>query len=151
MQVEMSLAELLINAITNGRVHGVQFKRSHGERAGDTKQTFDDLNKIIENRLEGARRVAIEQALRKLQEENPRAKLADENRRLKQALYPTDEKADPVYRWCRCCANSWGLNEEPKHSNYCDYVKEVHEFLERTTTAGAADDSAAKDDEVGGR
>lgn len=65
MQVEISLAESLINAIANGRVRGVQFKRGWG----DESATFDDLNAVIAQRLDGARRVAIETAMHQFADE----------------------------------------------------------------------------------
>lgn len=68
----MSLAELLINAVAQGRVRGMQFKRNW---TGPDKDTFDDLNKVIEDRLNGARRVAVQEALHKVQEEHPVFKL----------------------------------------------------------------------------
>lgn len=74
MQVEVSLAEMLINAIAHGRVRGVQFKRGWS----DEKATFDDLNAVIQRRLDGARSVAIESALHKLRDENPHFKLLRE-------------------------------------------------------------------------
>lgn len=64
MQVEMSLAELLINAIAHGKVPGVQFKRGWG----DDKATFAGLQAVIGDRLDGARRVAVREAFRELYE-----------------------------------------------------------------------------------
>lgn len=78
MQVEMSLAELLINAIAHGRIPGVQFKRGW---ASD-RQTFDGLQAVIADRLDGARRVAVEQALHKLQDEHPTFKMRHALRRI---------------------------------------------------------------------
>lgn len=82
MQVEMSLAELLINAIAAGRVHGVQFKRGH---AADRK-TFDDLRNVIGDRLDGARRVAVQDALREANDTHPVMKTRAENERLRAAI-----------------------------------------------------------------
>ena len=60
MEVEMSLAEMLINAIAGGLVPGVQFKRGWSS----DKATFDGLNKVIASRLDSARRIAISDAMR---------------------------------------------------------------------------------------
>src|SRR4051812_9501561 len=72
MQAEMSLAESLINAIISGRVHGIQVTRKFGTDPGDERRAFEDLTKVIGNRLDGARRVAVDEALRKLDNEHPR-------------------------------------------------------------------------------
>jgi len=82
MQVEMSLAELLLNAIGNGRVPGMQFKRGWT----DDRATFAGLNAVIADRLDGARRVAIESALRRAHDEHPVFRLLAENRRFRGAL-----------------------------------------------------------------
>lgn len=71
MQVEMSLEELLINAIAQGRVPGVQFKRGWS----DDKATFDGLRAVIGDRLDNARRVAIESALHELHDSHPPFKM----------------------------------------------------------------------------
>ncbi len=60
MRVECSLAEMLINAIAGGHVHGVQFSRKHGKDPGDERRTFEDLNKVIANRIDSALEVARE-------------------------------------------------------------------------------------------
>lgn len=72
MQVEMSLAEMLINAIAYGKVPGVQFKRGWS----DDRATFDGLKAVIGSRLDGARSVAVEEALHKLRDEHPHFKSA---------------------------------------------------------------------------
>ena len=72
MQVEMSLAELLINAIGQGRVRGVQFKRSWS----DAHATWEDINKVIESRLDNALSVAREAGYRKAYEEYQEARRA---------------------------------------------------------------------------
>jgi hypothetical protein len=82
MQVEMSLAELLINAITHGRVPGVQFKRGWS----DEKATFEGLNVVIGTRLDGARRVAVESELRRLRDEHPYFQTRRANLALEAAL-----------------------------------------------------------------
>ena len=82
MQVEMGLAELLINAIVHGRVPGVQFKRGWS----DDRATFEGLKKVIENRLDGARRVAIEDALRQANDTHPALKTKADNERLRAVL-----------------------------------------------------------------
>jgi acylphosphatase len=92
MQVEMSLAELLMNAIGNGRVPGIQFRRGWAnERA-----TFEGLKGVIKDRLDGARRVAVEEALRRAHDEHPVFKLRAENVRLRAAL----EKITTLGRVC---------------------------------------------------
>lgn len=60
MQVEVSLAEMLINAIGAGRIPGVQFKRG----CQDIKATFDALNAVIGCRLDSALQVARQEASR---------------------------------------------------------------------------------------
>ena len=72
MRVEMSLAEVLINAITHGRVRGVQFKRGWS----DDKATFDDLQKVIGGRLDDALQVAREDGLRWAGDDHARARKA---------------------------------------------------------------------------
>lgn len=79
----MALAELLINAIAHGSIRGVQFKRGWSKE----RETFEDLNRVISNRLDGARRVAVEQALHKLQDEHPSFKM----RRALQRIYELGE------------------------------------------------------------
>lgn len=64
MQVEMSLAEMLMNAIAHGNVHGLRWKRG----AVDEKQTFADLQKVIQRRLDSALSVAREQGFREMRE-----------------------------------------------------------------------------------
>jgi len=94
MQVEMSLAELLMNAIGAGHVHGVQFKRG----ASDDRKTFEDLQRVISKRLDGARTVAVEEALRELHEKHPPFRLLAEVRRLRKALLQI-----PTGLACRLC------------------------------------------------
>jgi hypothetical protein len=65
MQVEMSLAELLMNAIANGRVRGVQFKRGWSKET----ETFEDLNVVIADRINNALSVAREAGHRRVREE----------------------------------------------------------------------------------
>lgn len=60
MLVESSLAEMLLNAIGQDRIWRVQFSRKHGSDPGDERRTFEDLNKVIERRIEGACTVARE-------------------------------------------------------------------------------------------
>lgn len=67
MQVEVTLAELIIDAIGQGKIRGVQFSR----KAVTTEEIFDDLQRVISNRLENARSVAIEQALERAYHEQP--------------------------------------------------------------------------------
>src|SRR5262245_1011521 len=78
MEVEMSLGELLINAIANGRIPGVQFKRGWS----DERATSAGLAAVIESRLEGARRVAIQEALRQLRDEHPLFQLKTQHTKL---------------------------------------------------------------------
>ena len=59
MLVESSLAEMLLNAISQGRIPGVQFKRGWS----DERKTFDALNAVIGKLLDGATAVAREQAM----------------------------------------------------------------------------------------
>ena len=64
MQVEMSLAEMLMNAIAHGDVHGIQWKRG----SVDEKKTFADLNAVIGRRLHNALTVAREGGFRQARE-----------------------------------------------------------------------------------
>ncbi len=82
MKVEISLAELLMNSIAAGRVRGVQFKRGWS----DEQATFDDLKAVVGARLDGARRVAVEGALRQLRDEHPMYLLRRENEELRARL-----------------------------------------------------------------
>lgn len=59
MHVEMSLAEMLINAIAHGKIPGVQFKRGWS----NDKATFDGLNHVIKGRLGDALKIAREQGI----------------------------------------------------------------------------------------
>lgn len=68
MRVETSLAEMLLNAIAQGRIWRVQFSRKHGSDPGDERRTFDDLNKVIERRIDSALQVAREQGYREMRE-----------------------------------------------------------------------------------
>lgn len=65
MLIETSLAEILMNAISQGRVHGIQFKRG----TVDEKKTFNDLKLVIGDKLDGACRVAREGAIAQLHRE----------------------------------------------------------------------------------
>jgi len=47
MQIELSLEEMLINAISSGRVAGVQFKRGWS----DESATFASLRAVIDRRI----------------------------------------------------------------------------------------------------
>lgn len=87
MQVEMSLAELLINAISQGRVPGVQFKRGWS----NDKATFDGLNEVIKDRLDGARRVAVQEALHKARDEQPVLKMRNELEKLRHVAEAANE------------------------------------------------------------
>jgi hypothetical protein len=64
VRVESSLAEMIMNAIAAGRVWGVQFMRKHGKDPGDERRTFEDLNRVIEKRLDSALSVARENGQR---------------------------------------------------------------------------------------
>ena len=68
MRVEMSLTELLLNAIGADRIWRVQFSRKHGSDPGDERRTFEDLSKVIGKSLDGARAAVIDQAQREMQE-----------------------------------------------------------------------------------
>lgn len=68
MLVEVSLAESIMNAIAHDRIWRVQFSRKHGSDPGDERRTFDDLNNVIQNRIDGACRAAREQGLREYTE-----------------------------------------------------------------------------------
>lgn len=61
MQVEMSLAEMLINAIAHGRIRGVQLKRNW---KGPDTETHADLSGVIQNRIGSALSVAREEGRR---------------------------------------------------------------------------------------
>lgn len=90
MQVELSLAELLINAIAHGRVPGVQFKRGWS----DERATFTGLQAVIGDRLDGARRVAIEQALEEARKGQSVFKLRAENERLQKRVEQLEAELD---------------------------------------------------------
>jgi len=68
MLVEVSLAESLLNAIAHDRIWRVQFSRKHGSDPGDERRTFDDLNKVIADNIDGAKRAAREQGFREYNE-----------------------------------------------------------------------------------
>ena len=57
MLVEMGLSELLINAIANGRVRGIKLARNFEMYAA-----FEDLDKVIADKLRGSRDVAMQDA-----------------------------------------------------------------------------------------
>jgi len=81
MQVEMSLAEMLMNAIVAGRVHGFQCKRSFGLKPDDEKKAFDDFSRVIADRLDAARKIAWDQGYSDgRQEWERRAKRRDESK-----------------------------------------------------------------------
>lgn len=82
MQVEMSLAELLMNAVGAGHVRGLRFKKGWS----DEHATFEDLNRVISGKLENARSVAIESALHQLHDEHPSFKMRAHIRELEEAL-----------------------------------------------------------------
>lgn len=84
MQVEMSLAELLINAIAADRVPGIRFQR--GWPAAREKETFDGLRAVIADRLDGARRVAVQDALHQLQDQHPHFRTRARVRALEEAI-----------------------------------------------------------------
>lgn len=71
MRVEMSLGEMLINAIAHGKIPGVQFKRGWS----DDRATFEGLKVVIANRLDAARAATVESELRRLHDEHPHFKL----------------------------------------------------------------------------
>ncbi|MBX3215228.1 MAG: hypothetical protein KF850_24545 [Labilithrix sp.] len=108
MQVDISLAELLMNAIGNGRVPGIQFRRGWS----DDRATFEGLKKVIDDRLDGARRVAVEEALRRARDEHPVLKLRAENDRLRAAFekITTLGRVCPDFETCRhsSCQDSCG-------------------------------------------
>ncbi len=58
MIIEKSLEEMLMDAIGAGRVRGVQFKRGWS----DNNATFEDLCRVVEDRLTAALRVARDRA-----------------------------------------------------------------------------------------
>lgn len=107
MQVEMSLAELLINAIAHGKVPGVQFKRGWS----DDRAAFDGLKAVIGSRLDGARRVAVESELRRLHDESPPFKLRTALRNLLAAArrVPIVKRADvEPFSTCLGCERTDG-------------------------------------------
>lgn len=78
----MSLAELIINAVAAGRVPGLQFKRGWS----NDRETWKGLQVVIGDRLDGARRVAIESELHHAYDTHPVLKTKRENERLRAAL-----------------------------------------------------------------
>ena len=86
MQVELSLEEMLINAISSGRVAGVQFKRGWS----DESATFASLRAVIDRRIESARQVAIESALHQFNDEQGTLRL----RRAEMLLADAKREAD---------------------------------------------------------
>jgi hypothetical protein len=62
--ITKSLAEVLMDAIVNGHVHGMQCARSFGTKPGDEKRCFDDLLAVIDGWEEAKKRVEREQAMR---------------------------------------------------------------------------------------
>jgi hypothetical protein len=64
MRVEMSLAEMLMNAIVQGRVHGLQCTRSFGTKPGDEAKCFQALKEVIGKKLDAARLIAAEEGIR---------------------------------------------------------------------------------------
>lgn len=52
---------MLLNAISAGRIRGVQFKRGWSKE----QETFEDLNKVIVNRIDGALQVAGQEGFSK--------------------------------------------------------------------------------------
>jgi uncharacterized membrane protein YebE (DUF533 family) len=67
-----------MNAIAARRVRGIQFSRT----AIPEKDTFDDINAVIAGKLDNARRVAVEEALREAREHHSVFQLVEANRKL---------------------------------------------------------------------
>lgn len=63
MTITKSLAEVLMNAIVNGHVHGMQCTRSFGTKPGDEQRCFDDLCVVIDTWEDAKARVEREQEL----------------------------------------------------------------------------------------
>lgn len=86
MRAEMSLAEMLMNAIAGGQVWRVQFKRRHGYSSSDEQHTFEDLNKVIAKRLDSALEVARENGYQETFRSRAEAELRGELKGLEYAL-----------------------------------------------------------------
>jgi len=88
VEVEVSLAEMLINAIAHGRIPGVQFKRGWS----DDRATFEGLRAVIGSRLDGALRIARNNAMRQAREaEGSPIKLAHELKQAKAYIAELEE------------------------------------------------------------
>lgn len=115
MQVEMSLEELLINAIAHDRIPGVQFKRGWDNDGA----TFDGLRAVIQKRLDGAAAVARESARYQFDEERGTTRLR------------TAEAARDAYkmlaegRACVCAAYRAGGSPKESVFKKIDKAKEM--------------------------
>lgn len=113
MQVELSLGEMLLNAISAGRIRHVALKRSSSLSNG--QETADDIAKVVGQRLYSALEVSRENGFRMVSEDLKEAYVRN---------WQSTLKHRPEWKeLCGLC----GLPPEAKMEDVVQYLKLLKE------------------------